>query len=193
MNSVSLGEFLEWKPLIPHSDAPDCSCFTPGFSGKWHESGSGALGHVSGRTIFMAIEKLDWPALLSVSVNSTLGLLAVSGTSTIDLRSITQSGAAVTAANSKAKYMYSAASIKHVDISLWSAGDSVTIANNVLVPVGKGNDTLIGWPGNRPIESRNGPNSLYGGTGNDTIDGGAGFDNTFPGEFGISLATVPES
>src|ERR1700734_233818 len=103
----------------------------------------------------MFFEVLEERRLLSISFNSSTGLMTITGTNYNDLIQVGQSGTTLKVSSNVTIPAY---------IDGGTGNDSIT--------GGAGNDTLIGNDGNDTLRGYGGNDSLSGANGNDILDGG---------------------
>ena len=112
------------------------------------------------------IERLERRTFLSVSLNSTSGLLSVNAIAAGDAVVFGVTGAQLTVTDAGTKYAFAAASVKAIQVALGGGADLVSLPMTITVPAtlaaGSGPDTMIGGGG---------PTTLVSGAGNDSLVG----------------------
>jgi Ca2+-binding RTX toxin-like protein len=158
----------------------------------------------------MFFEALEERRLLSISFNSSTGLMTVTGTNLNDLIQVGQSGTTlkIIQGSSFTYYNLNTTKVKKVAIYGLAGNDTLLVSSNVTIPAyidggtgndsitgGAGNDTLIGNDGNDTLRGFGGNDSLSGGNGNDILDGGYGNDTLSggPGNDTADYSNRPEN
>ncbi|HEX4369448.1 MAG TPA: hypothetical protein VH023_21605 [Rhodopila sp.] len=149
-------------------------------------------------TLLMQIERLENRCLLSASLDSTTGVLTVTGTDGNDRINITMrrgmlqvserssstSGSSTTTTRTNDKF--DATTVKSIIVNALGGNDDVEIGPRISIAAtlngGDGNDTLIGGAGNDTINGDAGNDYIDGGAGNDILSGGDDDDHIIGGK-----------
>jgi len=122
------------------------------------------------------VESLERRVLLSVSLNTTTGLLSIHGTSANDQIALTTSGLNLNVVEAGSNFSFTKSQVKAVQVDLAAGADKVTVDASITAPAtltaGSGPDTLIGGGGNTTLFAGSGDDSLMGsGPANDYVFG----------------------
>jgi Ca2+-binding RTX toxin-like protein len=110
------------------------------------------------------------------------GKLTVSGSSDVDVISITQSGNTITTTRNGVSQFFSTAAVTSIEVYLNAGNDSLGVGPGVMrlyCDGGEGNDYLQGGDGFDTLTGNAGHDIIKGGNGDDRINGSGGHDKLY--------------
>ena len=136
--------------------------------------------------MYATIETLEARTLLIATLDPATRLVEVTGTRRSDvIQCWVRRGRLQVAVNGKTQGSFRLRRLSGLDVIAGRGNDAVTVSESVLLACrvwgGTGNDTLDGGAGGDALAGGNGNDALYGRGGPDRLDGGPGRDGLFGG------------
>jgi Ca2+-binding RTX toxin-like protein len=142
-------------------------------------------GCLSCRGLFVEQLESRWLLAAVIPQIDSTGVLVVSGNRKNDSIQISSSGAELTVAISKQSFQFNTADVASILIDGGGGNDRITIDDGVILDAviygGSGNDRMQGGGGDDTIYGDRGNDRVFAGSGDDVVQGGVGNDQIFGG------------